>query len=100
MMGGRGGNGGGATRVEGRIRSAYESLPKAPGGWVGLADLRSKLGGLARDDVDAALGRLARQPGVRVAPFDNTRSLSRRDRDAAVLLGITPRHMISIRESR
>lgn len=73
------------VEVENRIRAAYRELPKAPGGWVGLADLRHAIGGDAsREEIDAALWRLSRQKGVRLDPFDNTRALSAQDRAAAL----------------
>ena len=84
------------AEVKDRVRAAYDARPKAPGGWVGLADLRDDLGDLNRGEVDAALGELAREPGVRVAPVDNTRALRSRDRAAAVRLGDSDRHMIAM----
>jgi hypothetical protein len=84
------------TEVKDRIRAAYASRPKAPGGWVDLAELRTDLGNLSRDDVDAALRALAREKGVRLAPFDNTRSLRPQDKEAALQLGDSPRHMIAM----
>lgn len=93
-MGGRGSGGGSVAQVQNRIRSAYDSMPKAPGGWVGLHELREKLR-LPRDKVDEALRKLAHMPGVRVAPFDNTRALRPQDRAAALALGDSPKHMIA-----
>lgn len=84
------------AEVKDRIRAAYAARPKAPGGWVGLADLRAALMDLSREDVDAALKALSREKGVRLDPFDNTRSLEKEDTDAALHLGDTPRHMIAI----
>lgn len=101
-MGGRGGAGLGNTAPSGStetsIRDAYGRLPKAPGGWVGLAELRADLAGIGRDDIDAALRKLALQKGVRVAPFDNTRALRPQDRAAALQFGDSPKHMIAIVE--
>ena len=79
-----------------RIRVAYAARPKAPGGWVGLAELRADLGDLSRDDIDAALRQLAREKGVRLAPFDNIRSLRPQDKVAALQLGDSPKHMIAM----
>jgi hypothetical protein len=85
-----------AVDVETRIRSAYAALPKQPDGWVGLADLRDRLVGLSRSEVDAALGAMARKSGVRIIPVANTQSLQQRDRDAALRLGDEDNHVISI----
>lgn len=85
------------VQVENRIRRAWNDLPKAPGGWVGLAALRGRLGrDLPRAEVDKALASLARQKGVRLDPFDNVRSLDQGDRDAALELGDSPRHMLAL----
>lgn len=113
-MGGRGSGGGGAaTReaaAENRILGAYEALrPETAGHWVGLADLREHLKGLNRTEVDDALRKLARAPGVRLAPADmgstypwtgRKEPLGSRDREAAIRIGASDRHMISIRKPR
>jgi hypothetical protein len=79
-----------------RIRTAYAQRPKAAGGWVGLAELRADLADLSPEDIDAALRKLAGQKGVRLAPFDNTRSLRPQDKAAALQLGDSPKHMIAM----
>lgn len=104
-MGGRGGAAGGGgggsassmTEVKDRIRAAYDALPHAPGGWVGLAELRDKLGGIPRTAVDRALGQISLEKGVRLATVDNTRSLRPVDRKAALHLGDSERHMLAMR---
>lgn len=86
--------------VENRIRQAYRRLrPERDrdgrGRWVGLADLRDEIGDdIARDEVDAALKRLAidspdpNDPGaVRLIPVANSKALDDRDRAAAVRMG-------------
>lgn len=85
------------VEVENKIRQAWNDAQKAPGGWVGFARLRDSeaLRDVPREDVDAALKRLAREPGVRVAPNENTKSLRREDINAAVHIGDSPRHMIA-----
>lgn len=82
--------------VESRIRAAYEALAPAPGEWVGLADLRERLADLDRDAVDSALRAMARQDGVRVIPVANTRSLTDRDRAAALRIGMEDNHTLAI----
>lgn len=94
--------------VENRIRAAYAEIPRIPAGWTGLADLREKIGNeIPRGEIDDALRRMVRQPGVRIAPADMGSSfpwtgeavpLTERDLAAAVNIGATPRHMIQIRD--
>jgi hypothetical protein len=94
-MGGRGGSGrasapSASKSIEDQIRAAYADLATSEtGGFVGLADLRDKLGdGLARDEVDAALRAMERQEGVRIIPVANTKSLTPRDKVAGLVIGI------------
>jgi hypothetical protein len=82
--------------VEAQIRAAYQELPKAPGGWVGLADLREHLSGLDRAAVDQALRVLVRREGVRIIPVANSRALKPRDREAALLIGDEYNHALWI----
>lgn len=77
----------GDDEVQAQIRAAYARLPKAPGGWVGLADLREELADLSRATVDKALRKLARQADVRIVPVDNRKALTDRDRRAALRIG-------------
>jgi hypothetical protein len=83
-----------------RVLDAYEKLPKGPAGYVGLADLRDQLADLKRADVDEALRQLSRLPGVHVSPVANRKSLTQRDRDAAVRIGEDENMMISVEEPR
>lgn len=82
--------------VEDRIRAAYEELPKAPGGWVGLADLRERLADVDREPVDEALRSLLRHDGVRIIPAANTKALKPRDHAAALRIGDEDNHALSI----
>lgn len=84
------------AEVKELIRAAYAEQPKAPGGWVGLAALRAALSDINRADMDAALRELAGEKGVRLAPIDNAKALTRADREAALELGDSPRHMIAM----
>jgi hypothetical protein len=82
--------------VESRIRAAYAELPKGADGWVGLADLRERLGDLPREAVDDGLRTLVRQEGVRIIPVANTKSLQPRDRAAALRIGDEDNHALWI----
>jgi hypothetical protein len=82
--------------LEAGIRAAYRSLARQPADWVGLADLRDRLGDAPRPEVDAALRRIAVKPGVRLIPIANFKSLTARDREAALRLGGEDNHALAI----
>ncbi|MBX6748942.1 MAG: hypothetical protein IRY85_04600 [Micromonosporaceae bacterium] len=85
--------------VEQRIRAAYASLATEPAGWVSLADLRERLADIPRAELDTALKWMAVQPGVRLIPVANQKSLSTRDREAALRFGGEENHAFAIEES-
>ncbi len=87
-----------ADEIEKRVRRAYRELADPAGGWVGLADVRERLDGIARADVDGVLRLMARMPGVHVEEETNQKGLSARDRDAAVVLGNRDHHVLLIEE--
>lgn len=78
------------------IREAYAALAREPGGLVDLADLRDRLDGLPRVDVDRALVALNRTKAVRIVPESDQKSLTQRDRDAAIVIGNQAKHLIAI----
>lgn len=82
--------------IEARIRAAYAKLARRPGEWVKLADLRDELGSLPRHAVDAILVALNRTPSVNLVPESNQKMLTKRERDAAVIIGNHDNHAISI----
>jgi hypothetical protein len=88
-----------ATPLAERIRIAYRELVKEPRGWVGLGDLRSKLGGTDAAEVDAALKELSGTGEVHLVPEENRKALSAADRAAAVRIGGEDAHLISIEAS-
>ena len=67
-----------------------------------LADLRERLveldhlAQLDRSTVDTALRAMARQPGVRIIPIANTKSLRPRDHAAALRIGDEENHALWI----
>lgn len=85
--------------VEERVRAAYHKLAPRTGDLVNLADLRDLVDDLDRADVDAALRRLHRQPGVTLVPEANQKALDPRTRAAAVVIGDQPKHMITMAAS-
>ncbi|MEU4555073.1 hypothetical protein [Micromonospora violae] len=85
-----------AAEVEALVRSAYRELAAAPGAWVGLADVRERLGDTDRAALDAALRAMVGREDVRIIPVANTKSLTARDRAAAVRIGNEDNHALAI----
>jgi len=85
--------------LEERIRTAYAKLAAEPAGWVSLADLRELLHDVPRAELDTAVKWMAVQPGVRLIPVANLKSLSTRDRDAALRFGGEENHAFAIEGS-
>jgi hypothetical protein len=81
--------------LEERIRVAYRELVKEPRGWVGLVDLRPKLGAPA-GEVDAVLKELSRAGKVHLVPEDNRKALTAADHEAAIRIGGEDNHLLSI----
>ncbi|MEU7799126.1 hypothetical protein AB0J14_15140 [Micromonospora arborensis] len=85
-----------AAGVEALVRSAYRDLAPAPGAWVGLADVRDRLADTDRAALDAALRAMVGRDDVRIIPVANTKSLTARDRAAAVRIGNEDNHALAI----
>jgi hypothetical protein len=83
-------------RVEDKVRGAYVRLAARAGGWVDLVRLRDELSGVPRHDLDAALTRMHRVPGVSLIPEENQKALTDADHAAAVTIGAEDKHMIAI----
>ncbi|WP_030490270.1 hypothetical protein [Micromonospora chokoriensis] len=82
--------------VEALVRAAYRELATSPGAWVGLADVRDRLADTDRAALDAALRTLVGRDDVRIIPVANTKSLTARDRAAAVRIGNEDNHALAI----
>jgi hypothetical protein len=82
--------------IEERVRDAYVRLAAREGGWVDLVRLRNELSDLSRHDLDAALTRMYRIPGVSLVPEENQKTLTADDRAAAISIGDQPKHLIAI----
>ena len=80
-----------------RIRHLYWDLAPEPGDWVSLTEIRTALTDVARDDVDAALRDLNRQPDVSITPQTDQRRLTPADRASAIHLGGKDKHQIVVR---
>ncbi|MCG5443205.1 hypothetical protein NIE79_001004 [Micromonospora sp. NIE79] len=85
-----------AVEVEALVRSAYRDLATAPGAWVGLADVRDRLADTDRAALDAALRAMVGREDVRIIPVANSKSLTARDRAAAVRIGNEDNHALAI----
>ncbi|QSB06030.1 hypothetical protein [Natronoglycomyces albus] len=75
--------------------TAYESLAEAPGSWVQLHQLRSKLAG-ERSTVDDLLRQLFRARRIDLIPEVNQKTLTPQDRAAAIVVGGEDKHLIAI----
>lgn len=88
------------VEVENRIRQAYRDAISSSGGRSGdrvrLTDIREALGeDFNRNEVDAALGRIARQPGApSLQAQENQQKLTQADRDAEVHVGARKYHFL------
>ena len=78
------------------IEAGYRSLALGSGEFVSLRELRLRLPGRSRPDVDAALAALFTAQRINLIPQSNQRALSDADREAALLIGGECKHLISI----
>jgi hypothetical protein len=85
-----------ATDLEGQVRRAYWKLARRPQDWVLLTAVRPLLGDAPHEEVDAVLQRMERLPDVFIAPEANQKMLTKADWEAAVRIGGTPKHLLSI----
>lgn len=82
--------------TETRIIDAFYQLHRG-GSWVSLTRLRDHLGErYPRDVVDAALRRLMRSRKIVLAPESNQKTLTRRDREAAINIGDQDKHLFTV----
>jgi len=82
--------------AEAAVRAAYAAVAVAPGDWVGLAELRCRVEGVSRAEVDAALVRMFGTDGVHLVPEDDQKSLSPADRAAGLRIGAKDVHLLAI----
>jgi hypothetical protein len=83
-------------QVEAKVRAAYVGLAAREGGWVDLVRLRDELSDVSRHDLDAALTRMYRIPGVSLVPEENQKTLTAQDHAAAISIGDQAKHLIAI----
>jgi hypothetical protein len=82
--------------IEAKIHAAYVRLSARAGGWVDLVRLRAELTDVSKHELDAALTRMYRIPGVSLIPEENQKTLTAQDRAAAVAIGDQDKHLIAI----
>jgi len=82
--------------VAGQVESAYAAVTGGSGVPVRFAVLRGRLDGLPRGEFDRAVELLARRQGVHVRAEADQKTLTDEDRAAAVVLGGTPRHLLTV----
>lgn len=96
------------SQVGTSIRDAYQAGHLAvveavlslarPGEWVSLVDLRKGLDrkGLGRAEQDELLERLSRDGQISIVPESNQKALRAEDRDAAIMIGGEPNHLVTV----
>lgn len=86
--------------VAGQITRKYAELTKGKPDQVRLAELRTRLPHIPPDDFTAAVTRLAEEDGVHVRAEADRKTLTEDDHAAAVILGGTARHLLTVAASR
>ncbi|GAA3861513.1 hypothetical protein GCM10022243_29580 [Saccharothrix violaceirubra] len=81
-----------------RVLDAHRAVTGAHGP-VRLADLRDRLADVPRADLDRVLDALARRAGVHLWAEADQKTLTDRDRDAALVLGGSARHVLVVGEA-
>lgn len=87
------------AELEKLISGAYQELSVKPQDWVRLAELRPKVNGAGKDEVDQVLLAMARTGLVHLAPDSDRRALTDADRAAAIRIGKEDKHLVAIEES-
>ncbi|WP_433197340.1 hypothetical protein ACQP1G_00745 [Nocardia sp. CA-107356] len=82
--------------VTGQVEAAYTALTRGSGAPVRLAILRERLDSVPKNEIDRALEQLGRREDVHVHAEADQKTLTDRDRQAAVVLGGTARHLLAI----
>jgi hypothetical protein len=86
--------------VQCQVEAAYADITGGSGESIRLAVLRDRLDGVPKGEVDRALELLARRADVHVRAESDQKTLTEQDREAAVVLGGTPRHRLMIEVPR
>ena len=88
------------TAIRDIAKSFYQERKGKGNEWLSVTDLRKELDkkGIGREDQDKAFIALAKEPGVRLIPVANSKSLTEADRKAAVHFGGEDNHAISFQD--
>lgn len=79
-----------------QIRETYRALAKRPQDWVQLRDLRPRLKGAAKSEVDTVLKRMFLDKEINLTLNEDQGSLTKEDREAAIRIGVNDMHMMSM----
>lgn len=82
--------------IEARIQVGYQALTRGPGEFVQLRELRLRLSGIPRPDIDSALDTMYTEQRINLIPQSNQQALSEADRESALRIGGEYKHLISI----
>jgi hypothetical protein len=85
-----------AVDVAALVEAGYRELAPASGEFVRLRELRARLAGVPRHDVDSALAVMFTSQRINLIPQENQQALSAADRESALRIGGENKHLISI----
>jgi len=81
------------------IAALYRQLAEKQGDWVRLADLRTRLNGGSRADVDRVLRTMSKAGQAHLAPDPDRKSLTAADHEAAIRIGGEDNHLLVVERS-
>ncbi|MFL6125325.1 hypothetical protein [Actinophytocola sp.] len=81
------------------VTTLYRQLAEKQGDWVRLADLRPRLNGGGRADVDRVLRNMSREGRAHLAPEPDRNSVTDADREAAIRIGGEDNHLLVVERS-
>ena len=87
----------GSRDIDELIATAYRDLAAAPGDFVKISELRSKILDVPSADLDAALEKLYKSRLVNLVPQSDQQALTDADRQSAILVGGEFKHLIMVR---
>ncbi|ADD43620.1 hypothetical protein [Stackebrandtia nassauensis] len=85
-----------AETVGARIIDAYDELVYEPGGWVSLTRLREHMSDVEREELDEVLSALFRDGRIKLIAEVNQKTLTHRDREAALHIVGDEKHLYAV----
>ena len=79
-----------------QIIRAYRRLAKQPHDWVYLRELRPLIEGAGKAEVDSVLHKMYHEKQINLTLVENQKTLTAADRQAAIRLGVSDMHLISM----